>query len=323
MDIATTTYTLATTIYKLSVGIVNFAGQHQEKGPLISNISNIVRQIQSIISPLRHPDYVTSDSVKQVLQAVQKALARTDRHLRAWKHPTHRLIAFINPSAVISELREDREQLVHQCILLSVAMQVGDHMRQYRLFLPSADDNTSTLPEYDEVAFSRGSSRSHRPESRTILKPTLPLLIWIDDNPEGIDRYASYASRRGVTLVLLDSTSAAKAWIRVNRDFLKKHDDPWNLRFISDQVRHEVDTKGVLCKNVKAGNDITTFIRKEGFTAPILIFTSHCGIGLTRYVESYANTGSLMGSDYKVLHEYIDALGARRRGDMGWMKFGG
>ena len=350
MDIATTTYTLATTIYRLSVGIVNFVGQHQEQGALITNISNIARQIQGIIAPLLRPDHVTYDSVKQVLQALQKTLTRADRHLRAWKkHPTQRLIAFVNPSAMTSELREDREQLVHQCILLSVAMQVGDHMRQYRLLLPSAEDDTSTLPEYSEVAHSRSSSQTssssskiHRKESRSILKPTLPLLIWIDDHPEGINRNAAYASKRGVTVVQLGSTSATKSWIRVNKgvlliyqqsrifglmvfsaDFLKKHDDPRNLRFISDQVRHEVNPKGVLCKNPKAGNDITKFIRDEGLTAPILIFTSHRGIGLTRYVESYADTGSLKGSDYRVLHEYVEALGARRRGDMGWMKFGG
>ena len=27
-------------------------------------------------------------------------------------------------------------------------------------------------------------------------------------------------------------------------DYLKKHDDPRNLRFISDQVRHEVNSEG-------------------------------------------------------------------------------
>jgi hypothetical protein len=88
-------------------------------------------------------------------------------------------------------------------------------------------------------------------------------------------------------------------------------------------VRHEVNSEGVLCKNFKAGNDITEFIRDEGFTAPILIFTSKRGIGLTHYVGWYVNTGSLTGSDYKVLNEYVEALGARSEGDTGWKKFGG
>ena len=220
MDIAFTVHALAVAIYKLSVGIVNFVGQHQDKGPLITNISDIARQIQTIIAPLLRPNHVTYDSVKLVLQALQKALARTDRHLRDWKErPTLRFVAFVNPSAVTSELREDREQLVHQCLLLLVAMQVGDHMRQYRLLLPTADDDTSTLPEYSEVALSRrpSSSQIHNPKSHSILKPTLPLLIWIDDDLEGNNRNAAYASKRGVTVVRLGSTSATKSWIRVNK----------------------------------------------------------------------------------------------------------
>ena len=88
-------------------------------------------------------------------------------------------------------------------------------------------------------------------------------------------------------------------------------------------MRHEVNSEGVLRKNLKAGNDITKFIRDEGLKAPILICTSTRGIELTRYVRSYPNTGSLKGSDYKVLNEYVEALGARKNGDTGWMKFGG
>jgi len=220
MDVASTIYALSVAIYKISVGIVHFVDQHQEKGPLITNISDIARQIQTIIAPLLVPNHITYDSVKQVLQALQKALARTDRHLRAWKErPTLRFVAFVNPSAVTSELREDREQLVHQCILLLVAMQIGDHMRQYRLLFPKADDDTSALPEYSEVALSRrpSSSQIHNPKSQSVLKPTLPLLVWIDDDLEGNSHNAAYASKRGVTVVRLGSTSATKTWIRVNK----------------------------------------------------------------------------------------------------------
>ena len=40
MDVTSIVYALAVAIYKLSVGIVNFVGQHQDKGPLITNISD-------------------------------------------------------------------------------------------------------------------------------------------------------------------------------------------------------------------------------------------------------------------------------------------
>jgi len=105
-------------------------------------------------------------------------------------------------------------------------------------------------------------------------------------------------------------------------DYLKKNDGPKNFRFISDQVHHEIDSKGVLHKNKKAGNEIMKFIRDEGFKALILICTSKQQIDSTRYVQSYPNTGLLTG-DKKVLHEYLESLGARRKGDKGWMKFGG
>ena len=221
MEVASTIYTVSVAIYKLSAGIVDFVVQHQERGPLITNISDIASQIQVIIAPLLLPNHVAYDSVKQILQALQKALVRTDQDLRAWEErPTLRLFAFVNPSAMTSELREDREQLVHQCLLLLVSMQVGEYMRQYSFLLPTADDDTSTLPEYSEVALSRqspSSSQIHNPDSHSILKPTLPLLIWIDDDLEGNNRHATYASKCGVTVVRLGSTSAAKTWIRMNK----------------------------------------------------------------------------------------------------------
>jgi len=342
MDVAST-YALSVAIYKLSIGIVNFVLQHQEKGPLITNISDIACQIQFIIAPLFFPNHVTYNSVKQILQVLQNALARTHHHLHAWEESrTLRFVAFVNPSAVTSELREDREQLVHQCLLLMVAMQVGDHMRQCQLLLPTAGDNTSTLPEYSEVVHSRRPSSSQPQNPGSILTPTFPLLIWIDDHLEGNQHHTSYASKHGVTVVRLGSTLAAKAWIRMNKGefvicmttpvclfdffssgYLKQHDDPRNLRFISDQVRHEVNPDGMLYKNLYAGNEITRFIRGEGFNAPILICTTKRGIKLTRYVGSYRNTGSLTGSDHELLHEYLQSLGARRKGDTGWMKFGG
>jgi len=105
-------------------------------------------------------------------------------------------------------------------------------------------------------------------------------------------------------------------------DYLKKNDGPNNFRFISNQIRLEVDPKGVLRKNKKAGNEITKFIRDEGLKAPILICTSKQQIDSTRYVQSYPNTGSLTESDKKVVDEYLESLGARRKGETGWMKFG-
>ncbi|KAF8808530.1 hypothetical protein BYT27DRAFT_7137322 [Phlegmacium glaucopus] len=148
--------------------------------------------------------------------------------------------------------------------------------------------------------------------------PTLPLLIWIDDDILG---KAPQALGAGITVVQIGSTSAAKTWILTNREFLKKHDNGADIRFVSNQVRTEFSSKGVSFKNSKAGQDITEFIRKEGFVAPILIFTTRWSIHLTRYVEAYKMVGSLI--DHKAFEQYVDALAARRNDDTQWVKYGG
>ena len=211
---------LAVPIDKLLTGIVDFMVQHQDKGPLIANTSVIVREIRIIIAPLLLPNRVTYDSEKEVLQTLLKALTRTEQHLRAWeKHLTRRFVAVVNPSAVTSELQADLGQLIRQCFLLLMAIVVGDHRGEYRLLLPTTVDDTSTLPEYSEVAPSRRPSSSpiHNSDSKSILKPTFPLLIWINDDLKKKRRRIAYASKCGITVVQLGSTSAAKTWIRVNK----------------------------------------------------------------------------------------------------------
>jgi len=69
---------LTVAIDKLSAGIMDFMVQHQDKGPLIANISIIMSEIQVIIAPLLLPNRVMYDLVKQVLQTLQTVLARTD-----------------------------------------------------------------------------------------------------------------------------------------------------------------------------------------------------------------------------------------------------
>ena len=104
-------------------------------------------------------------------------------------------------------------------------------------------------------------------------------------------------------------------------EFIKKHDNPADIRFLSDQVRTEFSPEGVSFTNWRAGQEITKFIREEGFLAPILILTAGRGLVLTRYVEAYKRVGSLVG--YKGYKQYVDALGARRKDDTQWAKYGG
>jgi len=94
------------------------------------------------------------------------------------------------------------------------------------------------------------------------------------------------------------------------------------VRYISDQVRTELNAEGVLFRNWKAGNEMTAFIRGEGIQAPVLIYTGLKSVHLTRYVNNFQRVGSLSG-DYKAFQRYVDALGKRRQDDTDWIKFGG
>ena len=103
-------------------------------------------------------------------------------------------------------------------------------------------------------------------------------------------------------------------------EFIKKHDNPTDIRFISNQVLTEYNAKGKPKKNWKAGQQITKFIRDEGFLAPILICTTK--IERTRYVTEYKMVGST-GKDLQLIYRYFDALAARRKNDTEWAKYGG
>ncbi|KAF8878981.1 hypothetical protein CPB84DRAFT_1852217 [Gymnopilus junonius] len=131
---------IASTIYKFTMGIVNFISEHEDKDALHDQISNIVVQIQSIVAPLMLRD-ITDEPLKQVLQSLQHVLSTVDGHLQSWKeNRTRRVFAVVNPWAVTSEIREDRVQLMHQYIMLMGAMQVIDHVKGYNLLLPDGAD---------------------------------------------------------------------------------------------------------------------------------------------------------------------------------------
>jgi hypothetical protein len=149
--------------------------------------------------------------------------------------------------------------------------------------------------------------------------PRLPLLLWIDDNLTGNTHEVLEAIKRGVTVIQLTSTSTAKAWIVVNKEFLKRHDSPANVRYISDQVRTEPGAHGATFTNYHAGSQIMEFIRDQGLKAPILIYTDRKGIEHTHYAERDKMAGSSVSR--KVCLEYIAALATRKKYDKGWMKF--
>ena len=69
------------------------------------------------------------------------------------------------------------------------------------------------------IAFSEGMFRKHNFTVSIFivqLEPTLPLLIYIGDDPDNRSEHVSYALESNVNVVQLSSTDQAIAWIRIN-----------------------------------------------------------------------------------------------------------
>lgn len=137
---------VAHTVYNLAVGITNFIAEHDDKDAGREQISNIVVLIQNVIHPLLSHK-ITNTPLEKCLEGLQSVLTKTHQHMKMWKESrSHRLLAFINPSAVIQQLKEDREQLMDQYIMLMGAMQVIEHIKGYDPITPPTV-HPSTVPK--------------------------------------------------------------------------------------------------------------------------------------------------------------------------------
>ena len=138
---------IAKAVYSIAIGITNFIAEHDDKDAITGQISSIVIQIQHIIHPLLSQN-ITNLPLEQCLQGLQAILSNTHEHLKTWKESRfHRLLAFIIPSVVTQQLRDDREQLMVQFDLLMGAMQIVDHIKGYNVITPSVKVNYESLPQ--------------------------------------------------------------------------------------------------------------------------------------------------------------------------------
>ncbi|KAG6853711.1 hypothetical protein C0991_002127 [Blastosporella zonata] len=153
--------------------------------------------------------------------------------------------------------------------------------------------------------------------------PRLPLLIWVDDQPDNNREEVRFAESRGVHVLQFISTALLKVWIEDNEDFLRENDSADSIRFISDTARFE--TGGQLATqnnssylNITAGEIIARYLRGHLYRAPLLIF---CGAGIihTQYVKAYEATGSTCHS--AIVRAYIRALSNRTDDDEDWQGF--
>ncbi|KAF8891496.1 hypothetical protein CPB84DRAFT_1748933 [Gymnopilus junonius] len=321
---------IASTVYSLTVGIVNFISEHEDKDALHDQISSIVVQIQSVVAPLMLHD-IADEPLKQVLQSLQHVLSTVDGHLRSWRRAVrdeclqrYRPRKGIQPAfAGRSRPSTDGQHIKEvetQARPLLKKLERDDGASQFwrscvgsdRLLLRLDENNTGhvTLKTLQDLV--------RDDDMKKVVN--LYMAVWISDDLRINKPKVAVAQKKGVCVVQLSSTKTAKAWLKVNKSILKKHDTSGDLRFISDQARRELNDRGEVFNNRKAGEHITEFIRNEGFKAPILIFTTKRNIHTTRYVNLYPMTGSI-GSNYKRFNQFVSALAERKTDDKDWLGF--
>ncbi|PFH46970.1 hypothetical protein AMATHDRAFT_68635 [Amanita thiersii Skay4041] len=122
-----------------------------------------------------------------------------------------------------------------------------------------------------------------------------PTLIWIDDKMENNTLEVAYAKSRGIRVVQLPSTAAAKMWVEKNEFDLRVLENSNMLHIITDNARWEMDGPNLegdkVSLNLSAGETIMKFLRGYGFMAPVLVYCGESVI-FTEYVKTYSNAGS-------------------------------
>jgi len=111
-------------------------------------------------------------------------------------------------------------------------------------------------------------------------------------------------------------------------EFLRGNDTASRVRFISDNIRFEVDPtqkphekKNIVKRfslGVSAGENIIQYLRGRLYSVPVLVY---CGrsINTTQYVLSYKGAGSTIRMD--VVRDYMYALAKGLSDDNGWKMF--
>ena len=114
---------IATTVCALCKGINLWIDEQAQKESLLSQISSSVLQIHNILRPFASAEFKgkgetqLSDSIRSIGDVLQ----RTKEHLVVWKSKrSQKLVAFLNPTALISQLRDDEMQLNRQLIFYSL-----------------------------------------------------------------------------------------------------------------------------------------------------------------------------------------------------------
>ena len=152
---------IATTICSLCKAIHIWIDEQAQKESLLLQISSSVMQIHNILQPFASAEFKgkgeaqLSDSILSIGDVLQ----RTKEHLVVWKSKrSQKLMAFLNPTALIAQLRDDELQLNRQLIILLTSIAVVGYFRDHAT--QEIADNRPLLDSEDPPAYSKGNDQS-------------------------------------------------------------------------------------------------------------------------------------------------------------------
>lgn len=125
---------VALTVCTLCKAIESWVDQHAKTEATITQISATVIQIRHILSPFASADFKGTGEAQlcDCIRSVGDVLQRTKEHLLAWSYKrSQKIVAFLNPAALIKQLRDDERQLSNQLILLLTSVAVVGYFRDH------------------------------------------------------------------------------------------------------------------------------------------------------------------------------------------------
>ncbi|KAF5374469.1 hypothetical protein D9615_009029 [Tricholomella constricta] len=129
---------VATAVYGLAKATAEWLDEHTEKEATVQQISTTISQIQTILFPFQsvHNDTTShahaEPQVLSCISSIGQSLRRTQEHLEEWERkPSSKVLAFISPLTVVSQLRDDDRELHQQLVVLIAAISIlgyiGNH----------------------------------------------------------------------------------------------------------------------------------------------------------------------------------------------------
>jgi len=125
---------VATTVCALCKAIYLWIEEQTQKEPLLSQIFAWVHQIHDILTHFASVEFKGAGEAQlsNSIRSIGDVLQRTKEHLVAWKSKRSRkFVAFLNPAALIAQLRDDEQQLNRQLMILLTSIAVVEYVRKH------------------------------------------------------------------------------------------------------------------------------------------------------------------------------------------------